>query len=80
MLELTYEMDMLYDMRRRGYAYTKNLMEGFYKADQNNYPNGDAYANLTVEEHEMLFPYPVNDLIANPNLVGNPGYNQGSNE
>lgn len=76
MLELTYEFDMLFDMRRRGWAYTKNLMEGFYKADQNDYPNGAAYANLTVEEHEMLFPYPVNDLNANPNLKGNPGYGQ----
>lgn len=70
-MEFAYEQDMLFDMRRRGYEYCKDLMENYYNPDQNGYPVG---FNVSVEPHEVLFPWPANFMDANPNMVQNPGY------
>ncbi|SDN00566.1 RagB/SusD family nutrient uptake outer membrane protein [Kriegella aquimaris] len=78
-LELTYEQQMLFDMRRRGLEYTKSKLEGFFNPNQNESSPGagDGYPQdfqFTIEPHRMLFPYPPNEMLSNPNLVQNPGY------
>ncbi|MDN5213620.1 RagB/SusD family nutrient uptake outer membrane protein [Fulvivirgaceae bacterium BMA12] len=80
-LELAYEQNLLFDMRRRGFEYCQSRLNGFYRQHQNESAPGaeDGYqvdysiTNLT-EPHRMLFPYPVFELAANPNLEQNPGY------
>ncbi|WP_158655088.1 RagB/SusD family nutrient uptake outer membrane protein [Flavivirga eckloniae] len=71
-LELTFEHNMLFDMRRRGLEYTKSKLVGFYNPNQNNYPN--SFDIQDIEPHRLLFPYPQRDLESNPNLEQNPGY------
>ncbi len=80
-LELAYEQNLLFDMRRRGFEYCQQRLNGFYQPNQNESAPGagDGYivdysiTNLT-EPHRMLFPYPPNELASNPNLKQNPGY------
>lgn len=80
-LELAYEQNLLFDMQRRGFEYIQSRVNGFYLANQNESSPGagDGYdrdysiLNLT-EPHRMLFPIPLNQLSANPNLEQNPGY------
>ncbi|SIT02532.1 Starch-binding associating with outer membrane [Zobellia uliginosa] len=78
-LELTYEQNMLFDMRRRGLDYTKSKLEGFFNPNQNESAPGagDGYPQdfqFSIEPHRMLFPYPPRELLSNPNLEQNPGY------
>lgn len=70
-MELCFEHNMFFDMRRMGFDYCKNLMENYYNPDQNGYPAG---FSITVEPREMLFPWPQKYLDDNSNLVQNPGY------
>lgn len=79
-LELTYEQNMLFDMRRRGLAYCKSKLEGFYNPNQNELTPGakNGYPQdfqFTIEPHRLLYPYPPRELQSNPNLEQNPGYN-----
>ncbi|MDN5213715.1 RagB/SusD family nutrient uptake outer membrane protein [Fulvivirgaceae bacterium BMA12] len=78
-LELTFEQNMLFDMRRRGLEYCKAKLEGFYNPNQNESSPGagDGYPQdfqFTIEPHRMLYPYPPRELASNPNLEQNPGY------
>lgn len=78
-LELTYEQNMLFDMRRRGLEYTKSKLEGFFNPSQNETSPGagDGYPQdfqFTIDPHRMLYPYPPDELGSNPNLEQNPGY------
>ncbi|MDO5986568.1 RagB/SusD family nutrient uptake outer membrane protein [Flavivirga amylovorans] len=80
-LELAYEQNLLFDMRRRGFAYCQSRLNGFFQPNQNETSPGagDGYqvdysiTNLT-EPHRMLYPYPPRELASNPNLEQNPGY------
>lgn len=69
--ELCFEHNMFFDLRRMGYEYTKNLMENYYNPNQNGYQAG---FSVSVEPHEMLFPWPQKYLDNNPNFTQNPGY------
>ena len=73
-LELAYEQNLLFDMKRKGFAYTQSRLNGFFVPGQNNY--GRDYAGLLnlTDRNRMLFPYPLDQLSQNPNLVQNPGY------
>ena len=73
-LELTYEQQMLFDMRRRGFEYCKSKLEGFFKPGQNSYQLD--FSTIKLEPHRLLYPYPPRELAANPNLAQNPGYPQ----
>lgn len=69
-LELCFEQNRFFDMRRRGYEFTKNLMENYYNPTQNGYNEW----NIIIEPHKMLYPIPLDYLDANPNFTQNPGY------
>ena len=71
--ELFIEKEWLYDMRRRGFQYTKDLMYDWYEIPApNGYPG--EHGPVIVTEHRMLFPIPQNYLEQNPNITQNPGY------
>lgn len=80
-LEMAYEQNLLFDMRRRGFEYCQSRLNGFFQPNQNETAPGagDGYqvdystTNLT-EPHRMLFPYPPKELSRNTNLEQNPGY------
>lgn len=69
-LELCFEQNRFFDIRRRGYEFAKDLMENYYNPTQNGYNEW----SITVEEHQMLYPIPQDFLDANPNFTQNPGY------
>lgn len=69
-LELCFEQNRFFDMRRRGFQFTKNLIEHYYNPTQNGY----ATWSITVDEYEMLYPIPQKYLDVNPNFLQNPGY------
>ena len=70
-LELCFEHQLFFDLRRRGYEFAKNLMENYYNPDQNNYPAG---FSISVEPYKMLYPIPASALENNYGLQQNPGY------
>lgn len=59
--ELAGEGWRFWDLRRWGYDYAKQRIEA-------------ANLNANVEEHEMVWPIPDHEVIANPEIQQNPGY------
>lgn len=69
--ELFFEGHRFFDLKRRGYLFTKTRVEKarFKLFDYINYTGP-----FDVKEYELLLPFPQSELDANPTLKQNPGY------
>jgi starch-binding outer membrane protein, SusD/RagB family len=66
--EFIMEGDRWFDLSFRGFDYLKNTLNEFF-------PNSARFPNASIEDHEVLFPIPSDEVNLKPDyLKQNPGY------
>jgi hypothetical protein len=66
--EFIMEGDRWFDLSYRGFPYLKQTLNGFY-------PNSAYIKTAVIDDHEILFPLPFNQVKAKPGvLIQNDGY------